>query len=275
MSPVQPGDDFEAATTVMATGDPNRFNVMLHPAWTVVGKPNGGYLVSVFVRCAMYVVQGLAPTHSTCVASSTSYAGTPDVGAAEVELTVLRSGRSITQVRGTLLQNNKRPVECSMVFGPMEAGQERLYDHIPAPTLPDRDDCIALPASSDGEFNVDILAGTDIRMDPATMDWSAGLSGIGELRGWARFEDDRVIDTLSLHYFLDCFPPATFPLGSTGWVPTLQLTNYVRAIPTAGPIKIRQRAQLVSGGYVDEVCEIWDATDQLVAQATQLALVRF
>ena len=35
------------------------------------------------------------------------------------------------------------------------------------------------------------------------------------------------------------------------------------------------RAQVVTGGRVDEVCEIWDSADRLVAQATQLAAVRF
>jgi len=45
--------------------------------------------------------------------------------------------------------------------------------------------------------------------------------------------------------------------------------------PAPGPLKIRQRAQVIDGGYVDEVCDIWDSSDVLVAQATQLALVRF
>jgi hypothetical protein len=34
-------------------------------------------------------------------------------------------------------------------------------------------------------------------------------------------------------------------------------------------------ARLVEDGLVDEVCEVWDARGRLVAQATQLAKVRF
>ena len=36
----------------------------------------------------------------------------------------------------------------------------------------------------------------------------------------------------------------------------------------------RQQAQVVDGGRFDEVCEVWDASDRLVAQATQLAAIR-
>jgi hypothetical protein len=112
-------------------------------------------------------------------------------------------------------------------------------------------------------------------MDPVTLDWSQGLDGSGELRGWASFADERPIDALSLLYLVDCFPPATFPLGSSGWVPTVSLTAYVRSLPAPGAVRVRQRVQVIENGFVDEVCEIWDAEGVLVAQGTQLAKVRF
>ena len=56
--------------------------------------------------------------------------------------------------------------------------------------------------------------------------------------------------------------------------PTLSLTAYVRARPAPGPLRIRQWAQSVDTGRVDEVCEVWDADDRLVAHATQLAAIR-
>ena len=57
-------------------------------------------------------------------------------------------------------------------------------------------------------------------------------------------------------------------------MPTLTLTSYVRARPAPGPLRIRQFVQSVDDGRFDEVCEIWDSTDRLVAQATQLAAIR-
>ena len=73
---------------------------------------------------------------------------------------------------------------------------------------------------------------------------------------------------------MDAFPPATFEIEPTGWVPTLELTAYVRALPAPGPVRILQKAQLIEGQRVDETCLVWDSRGRLVAQATQLAGIR-
>ena len=73
---------------------------------------------------------------------------------------------------------------------------------------------------------------------------------------------------------VDAFPPATFDIEFTGWVPTLELTVYVRALPAPGPVRVMQRANLIDAGRVDETCWVWDSTGRLVAQGTQLAGIR-
>jgi hypothetical protein len=57
-------------------------------------------------------------------------------------------------------------------------------------------------------------------------------------------------------------------------VPTLELTAYIRAVPASGRLRIRQQAGAVVGGIVNQVCEVWDSRDRIVAQATQIAAVR-
>ena len=73
---------------------------------------------------------------------------------------------------------------------------------------------------------------------------------------------------------MDAFPPATFDVELSGWVPTLELTAYVRALPAPGPVQIRHEAHLIDGQRVDEACWVWDSTGRLVAQGTQLAGIR-
>jgi len=122
---------------------------------------------------------------------------------------------------------------------------------------------------------VSIMDRSDLRLDPDVIGFATGRpSGQAELRGWISFADRRPIDALGLLFMVDAFPPATFELAPTGWVPTISLTAYVRAVPAPGPLRVRQAAQVVDGGRFDEICEVWDSRDRLVAQATQLAAIR-
>ena len=73
---------------------------------------------------------------------------------------------------------------------------------------------------------------------------------------------------------MDSFPPATFTIGTAGWVPTMTLTAYLRGLPAPGPLRVRQRVGLLAGRLADQVCEVWDSTGRMVAQATQLDAIR-
>ena len=95
------------------------------------------------------------------------------------------------------------------------------------------------------------------------------------MKGWISFADGRPADPLGMLFFLDTLPPATLEVVLTGWVPTLSLTTYLRAVPAPGPLRVRMRAGEIADGRVDEVCELWDATGRLVGQATQLAGIRY
>jgi hypothetical protein len=99
-------------------------------------------------------------------------------------------------------------------------------------------------------------------------------SGQGELRAWLSLADGSDWDALSLLFAVDALPPATFEVALTGWVPTLSLTAYIRAVPAPGPLRVRFRANVIAGGLVDETADLWDSTGRLVAQSTQLAAIR-
>ena len=99
-------------------------------------------------------------------------------------------------------------------------------------------------------------------------------SGRGELRGWLSLPHGAPFDPVSLLFAVDAFPPSTFDIAFTGWVPTFQLTVFVRALPAPDrcasynePAHRRQQ--------FDETCFIWDAQGTLVAHSTQLAGIRF
>lgn len=190
---------------------------------------------------------------------------------------VLRLGRTASQVRTVLRQADKACVEATFTLGELDVNAPPPWWNGLTPlTLPAMEDCVPLPSARQGaDFTVAIMDRCDVRLDPAVLGFAAGApGGGGEVRGWTCFADGRPADPLALLFFVDAFPPATFELAATGWVPTLSLSAYVRARPAPGPLRISQRAQVVAEARADEVCEVWDCADQLVAQATQLAGIR-
>ncbi len=269
--------EFDRATALHATAE-DRWSFEVDAGFTVGGKPNGGYLVAVAARAAEAALVAAGTEHRHPLASTTHFLAAPDAGPAEVQVTVLRAGRSASQVRTAIAQDGRLQVEATFTMGTLpDDGEPASWSAVPPPPTAAIADCTRLPARREGApFEVAIMDRADVRLDPDTLGFAVGApSGRGELRGWVSFGDGRPADPAGLLFFLDCLPPATFDIGRSGWVPTLSLTTYLRAVPAPGPLLVRQRALVVHAGRVDEVCELWDRAGRLVGQATQLAGIRF
>jgi hypothetical protein len=254
------------------------FDVTVDGGWAIGDKPNGGYLVALLARAAVAAAagtEGLAHPHA--LSASALYLSAPGPGPAEARTEVLRRGRRMSQVRTRLVQDGTARVEATFTLGRLDPEAEAWWDDVPLPAgVTPADECPRAPGfSGPGGFVLPIMERVDLRLDPAVTGFATGKPlGRGEVQGWFAFADGRAHDPLSLLLAVDILPPATFDLGSTGWVPTFELTAYARRVPAPGPLLVRHRARLVEADMVDEACEVWDARGRLVAQATQLAGVR-
>jgi hypothetical protein len=186
-------------------------------------------------------------------------------------------GRTASQVHATLTQQGSVKVDASLVMGKLDPSTEPSWSEGPPVDLAPIESLPRFPPPTSGlPISLAIMERIDLRLDPkASGALRAQPSGNPELSAWLRFADGSPADTLSLLYFADSLPPASLELGSAGWVPTIQLTVYVRAVPAPGPLRARQRVRLLTGGIFDEVCDLWDSQNRLVAQGFQLAQARF
>jgi hypothetical protein len=261
---------FAEVTAVTATA-PGAYAAHVDPNWTIAGKPNGGYLLAILGRAATH-----AAPHEHVIAASAHYLHSPEPGPVELTAEVLRAGRSASQVRARMLQDSRPCVEALLTVGRLDPAAKPYWTAgLPELSPVRRAECVRIPAVTPAGLPVPIMAEVDVRLEPATLGFAAGRpSGTGELRGWLELAEDEAFDPVALLYALDAFPPATFEIELTGWVPTLELTTYVRALPAPGPVQVVQRAHLIDGQRVDETCYLWDATGRLVAQGTQLAGIR-
>jgi hypothetical protein len=253
------------------------YDVAVDPTWTIGDKPNGGYLLAMLARAAVVTAGAIeGPDHPHPLGATAHYISAPAPGPAEVQVEVLRRGRQFSQVRARLVKDGFVRVEASFTLGRLDAAAEPWWTDRTVPLATPIERCTRTPV--DGGINglrLPLMAHLDQRLDPAVVGVPRGVTtGRAEVLAWSSLADGRAPDPLSLLLAIDAVPPATVGLGTMGWVPTLSLTAYVRALPAPGPLLVHERAHLVEGALVDEACDVWDSRGRLVAQATQLAAVR-
>lgn len=258
--------NFEQATAV--TEHNGALHADLDPQWAVGDKLHGGYLLAVTARAALV---GQEHPHVTTV--SGSFLTPPAPGPAEIKVETLRRGRSTTQLRAQLVQDGRTHLDTQITLGVLD-DEGPWWAREEAVELPDEMSCFRVPAQS-GEMRVPLLDVIEQRLHPDHLGLTRGqVSKSGTLTGWQRLADGSDWDPLSLLVALDPVPPIPFSMGMPGWMPTIQLTAYLRRLPITGPVRLRLRADDITGERIDQTAHIWDAKGRLVAQATQYAAVR-
>jgi hypothetical protein len=258
--------------SALAASGPNRFDAEVDPEWTFAGKPNGGYLLAMLGRAAASV-----SAHGHVIAASAHYLHAPQPGPIEIEAELLRGGSSASHVRARMSQDAEACVEALVTTSQLDGAVVPYWERgLPEISQVAYEDCARLvPQTPDGS-RVAIMDQIEVRLESGSSGFTTGSpSGRGELRGWLALPEKEGFDPTSLLFAVDAFPPATFDIEFAGWVPTLELTVYVRALPAPGPVRVLQRAQLIDAQRVDECCYVWDRTGRLVAHSNQLAGIRF
>jgi hypothetical protein len=263
--------DFAAATAIVPVGS-GAYVADLDQNWSAVGNINGGYLQAVMARAA-----AAESVHPHVVAASTHFLRSPDAGNARLVVEPLRTGRSASQVRVRLLQEDEAKAETVFMLGDLSG--IKPDPAFVAADFPARglafDEVVRFKPPRDA-FPVELLRQVELYLEPESLGFTQGNPrGLGQLRGWLDLPGQGSFDPVSLLQAADTFPPATFDINPGGWVPTFEMTTYIRALPVPGPVQIFFQAHLVQGDRVDETCTIWDSEGTVVAQSHQLAGVRW
>lgn len=250
------------------------FAGQVQPTWNIGANPNGGYLLAL----AAQALRQATPTQPDALSITVHYlrpglAGQP----CRIDTQVLRSGRTLSTARATLVQDGGARLELLAAMGDLGAagtssGAPAPLLTLPMPQIPPPEACPGRSAPAQG-VALPILERLDIRLHPDEA--LPGAAGRARVTGWIRFADGRAPCALGCLLMADAFPPAVFGLlGVVGWVPTVELTVHLRRRPAPGWLLGQFWSNDLADGRVVEDGALWDASGQLVAQSRQLALVR-
>ena len=153
---------FEDATAITPLGD-NRYEVDLAAEFAVMGtKPNGGYMLTCLAKAALDASHAAGATHQHVVIAGAQYLSSPDVGKAQIDVDVLRVGRSASQVRARISQNGVVGVDAKFTLATLPDAGEPYWGSYAAPKIAPFHEC--QPMQSFG----DPRNGVGMRMDPST-----------------------------------------------------------------------------------------------------------
>lgn len=266
---------FNAATSIVPRGHDaagcRQYDVEFVDEYAIMGsKPNGGYMLACLGRAALDAAREAGSTHEHVIAASAQFLSSPDLGPAQIVAQVDRVGRTASQVNATIGLDGVAGVRAQFTLGTLHEGTVPFWGEIARCAFPALQDLAPSPTA--GERGVSLQFDPDAAVQ-MTEDGPIAVGG-GEFRAYLRDEVDDVFDSVGLLYASDVLPPATFGVVQTGWVPTLAITVYNRAVPAPGPLRLRFRVQVIHDGYADEICEAWDSEDRLVMQSTQMTALR-
>jgi hypothetical protein len=267
VTPTESRSAFVAATSAGPAVD-GRAPVDLSPGFTVGDRPNGGTMLALLARAGVDALP-----HSHPVSVSGHFLRAPQTGPAEVDVEVLRTGRSLGSARVRLEQEGRPCLEVLVTAATLPPSPTAQGAAPAPPGMPPVEECAPGKAELPGGTRVGLLEHVDLRMDPRTVGWFVGRpSGRLEMRSWARLRDGSDADPYVLLQMTDALPPAVFNVGPISWAPTVELTAHVRGLPAPGWLRVVVRGRLFADGWFDEQVEVWDSRDFLVAHAAQLAL---
>lgn len=258
---------FDLATQVRTIGD-GVFAARVHDGWDIGGNANGGYLLAL-VASALRAATG----RSLPVALSCHYLGPVNDADVTIETSVLKTGKAFTTALATMRQGDRVIVTALGTCGDGLAMGAVEHSTLVMPAIPEFER--ATPRGETSAGLPGLMNNVDVRLHPDDTGFATGSpKGEAHVRGWCAFRDGRPVDALALTLFCDALPPAMFNLsGAPGWVPTVQLSFYLRGIPDGAPVCAEFTTRELHNGMFEEDGSLWNTSGELVAQSRQLALL--
>jgi acyl-CoA thioesterase len=265
---------------------PGRYHAHLPKTWAAPTVPWGGISLATATRAMATALPVEMPLRSvSCV-----FAAPVECGDVEIDVTVLRAGRSVAQATATMRTPGRDAgLTAIAVFGVSRPGYE--FTDIAPPEFPAVD---SLPSFRDPlpegvEFDrdpfplwVNHLEGKPVIGHPPWEDYYATSS---ERATYQRFDEpphrpDGTVDPLALVAAADMMPGAVAerlgsPIEHDWYGPSADLTVHIVGEARSEWLLARNRARRAGDGYASVEVEIWDPVMGLVAYGTQTMLFTF
>jgi acyl-CoA thioesterase len=256
---------FADDTTVTRVG-PGSFTAELDDRWSSLVGIHGGYTAAIVANAMTAAVDD--PSRALR-SFATQFASVPRPGPVEIEVTVERTGKSMTATSARLLQEGRVlqvAHASSSTFRPGLA-----YDDYACPRDAGPGDTPRF-ASSGG---VGHFQNADVRLDPACVLFGGGDEA--RVAAWLRPLDGEPIDAAWLVTMCDLLPPAVFtrtagPVKAATIEYVVHLATGDPSVPAGAYVYLSCHSPLSDEGFAIEDATMWAPDGDVLAVARQTRL---
>jgi acyl-CoA thioesterase len=252
--------------------------------WNAPVVPQGGIVTALGLR-AMAAELG-APDQSLR-SVTTVFAAQVMTGPVDIDVTVLRRGRTMSQLTATVHPTAHQPGHTSVaVFGGSRHGFE--FTDLICPEVPPPEECPSfrdpLPEGVTGFAPASFWDRVESRPAIGHAPWDRWEPFSSERVYWYRFDEPPVDaegewDPLALVTLCDTMPGAVderMGPGMPAWFgPSADLTAHILGRASSPWLLAHNRARHAGDGYASVEMELWDPGRGLVAYATQMMFFSF
>lgn len=240
------------------------YRAQVGTAWSIMNTPNGGYLMALMGEAAKLYAKLPQPALITV-----NYSGRTQEGASlDIFVERFGSSRQFDRLEITAKQGDKLVMKAMATFmAGFDDGAVEIEEKPPA--MGTLDQCEARA----GLPGLSVFDNVEMRLDPSCAGWMKGENrDKAEIVGWMRIPSLKQWTPAGLMLACDACPPSIFASrGPIGWVPTIEMTLHIKAIPSSEWLKVRFHSKYIGGSLLEEDGEMWDEDGNLVAVCRQLA----
>lgn len=268
----------EETTVGPVAGREGCYAATLSEAWSGPRAPQGGVVAATTLRAMTAELDH--PEHRLRT-STTVFAAMVPQGPVEIDVEVLRRGRSVSQVQGTVRSASETaPGHRTLaVFGRERSWFE--FTELDVPGVPPPEECAPLPDERPAASIFDVSFWR--RVETANVEfhypWEPNWEG-GSARGvrWIRYHDtprlaDGSVDLLAYLPLVDVIPGAAMqwvgPTQERFFAPTLDLTVHFLDVTDDEWMLQVMRMRRATHGYGSGEMQLWSRDGRLLAHASQ------
>jgi acyl-CoA thioesterase len=264
-------------------GPDGRYRVVLTDGWNAPVLPQGGVTTALALR-AMAAELGVGV--DTLRSVTTVFAAQVPPGSVDIDVRVLRRGRTISQATATVAPEGATIGHTAMaVFGDARVGFEFTDVAMPEVAPPEESFSFRDPAPEGVQFaSSTFWQHVEGRIARGHSPWDEWDPITSERYYWYRYDDPPLDgngewDPLAIVALCDTMPGAVAERMGPGYgmwrSPSADLTVQILGRASSAWLLGRNRARKAGDGYASAEMELWDPGRGLVAYATQMMFFSF